>query len=601
MKVLQVEDIEKSKKRKKILKGLSFSVGEREIVGLLGPNGSGKSTTIKCISGLYRTDRGRIRICGNDIKSNRLEALKQIGIAMEVPALYPELSGIQNLRMAATARKVPKERVEELAVFTDLGDRLLDRTGTYSMGMKMRLNLAIAIVDQPKLVILDEPTNGLDPEAVFRLRREIEEIRQRGSAVLISSHQLSEMEKIADRIVAIDDGIVCFDGKLDDLSGRFENLEEFTKICMEQIRMKAFLQNEIQLFFSRKNYLVWIVGALAVVFAYRFYYVTQYENYAQTVLEELEENAKDITIWESEYQRQCMELWGDNSAEKFAHASLLLNAWKQYEQTNIRLRYYWEQAWDENGIRRTVLEEDENLIAIEELGEEVEYTGIFRGSVADWRARMLLHKAYQQSGTEEPVCPVVPQAAWLWKEAFSGNSVLFLIFTVLIILLHFDAWANEFEYATCYRLYILPIKKEWLYLERFFVRVLVSVVCVGSAAGILFLLGTARYGTGGQMLLVISEQGTQTVISIWSLVREEILGMLLYIVFLTAAVLLISFIVKTKMNALMICAAFCMTGIVQTTASDGTGKGIVEWLPQLSALTLLMLLAGCILIRIRED
>ncbi|MFQ8877945.1 MAG: ATP-binding cassette domain-containing protein [Roseburia hominis] len=122
MKVLQVEDIEKSKKRKKILKGLSFSVGEREIVGLLGPNGSGKSTTIKCISGLYRTDRGRIRICGNDIKSNRLEALKQIGIAMEVPALYPELSGIQNLRMAATARKVPKERVEELAVFTDLGD-----------------------------------------------------------------------------------------------------------------------------------------------------------------------------------------------------------------------------------------------------------------------------------------------------------------------------------------------------------------------------------------------------------------------------------------------------------------------------------------------
>ena len=127
--------------------------------------------------------------------------------------------------------------------------------------------------------------------------------------------------------------------------------------------MKAFLQNEIRLFFSRKNYLVWIVGVLAVVFAYRLYYVTQYENYAQTVLEELEENAKDITIWESEYQRQCMELWGDNSAEKFAHASLLLNAWKQYEQTNIRLRYYWEQAWDENGIRRTVLEEDENLIA----------------------------------------------------------------------------------------------------------------------------------------------------------------------------------------------------------------------------------------------
>lgn len=117
-----------------------------------------------------------------------------------------------------------------------------------------------------------------------------------------------------------------------------------------------------------------------------------------------------------------MELWGDNSAEKFAHASLLLNAWKQYEQTNIRLRYYWEQAWDENGIRRTVLEEDENLIAIEELGEEVEYTGIFRGSVADWRARMLLHKAYQQSrnrGTGLSGCAsgcMVMERGFFWKQ-----------------------------------------------------------------------------------------------------------------------------------------------------------------------------------------
>ena len=221
MKVLQVEDIEKSKKRKKILKGLSFSVDEQEIVGLLGPNGSGKSTTIKCISGLYRTDRGRIRICGNDIKSNRLEALKQIGIAMEVPALYPELSGIQNLRMAATARKVPKERVEELAVFTDLGDRLLDRTGTYSMGMKMRLNLAIAIVDQPKLVILDEPTNGLDPAGIQEMRELICELPERfGMTVVVSSHLLSEIDQMADHVAIIRDGELVFQDTLEALHGR---------------------------------------------------------------------------------------------------------------------------------------------------------------------------------------------------------------------------------------------------------------------------------------------------------------------------------------------------------------------------------------------
>ena len=98
-----------------------------------------------------------------------------------------------------------------------------------SGGEKRRLYLLRLLMEAPNVLILDEPTNGLDPEAVFRLRREIEEIRQRGSAVLISSHQLSEVEKIADRIVAIDDGMVCFDGKLDDLSDRFENLEEFYK------------------------------------------------------------------------------------------------------------------------------------------------------------------------------------------------------------------------------------------------------------------------------------------------------------------------------------------------------------------------------------
>lgn len=229
MKVLQVENIEKSKKRKKILKGLSFDVEEQEIVGLLGPNGSGKSTTIKCICGLYGIDRGTITVCGNDIRKSRLEALKNIGIAMEVPTLYPELSGMENIKMAAAARKVSGERVEEIAAFTGLKERLKERTSTYSMGMRMRLNLAMAILHNPSLVILDEPTNGLDPEAVFRLRKEIEQIRQEGSAVLISSHQLSEVEKIADRIVAIADGTVRFDGTIQDISERFENLEEFYK------------------------------------------------------------------------------------------------------------------------------------------------------------------------------------------------------------------------------------------------------------------------------------------------------------------------------------------------------------------------------------
>ena len=157
--------------------------------------------------------------------------------------------------MAATARKVPKERVEELAVFTDLGDRLLDRTGTYSMGMKMRLNLAIAIVDQPKLVILDEPTNGLDPEAVFRLRREIEEIRQRGSAVLISSHQLSEMKRLQIESLLLTMVLFVLMESLMIFQAGLKILKNFTKICMEQIRMKAFCKMKYS--FSLAGKITW--------------------------------------------------------------------------------------------------------------------------------------------------------------------------------------------------------------------------------------------------------------------------------------------------------------------------------------------------------
>jgi ABC-2 type transport system ATP-binding protein len=229
MKVLQVEHIDKSRKRKKILCDLSFEVGAQEIVGLLGPNGSGKSTTIKCICGLYRLDSGSVRICGNDIRKNRTEALKNLGIAMEVPALYPELTGMENLKMMAAAKGITSGRMKKMADFTGLEDRIYNRTGTYSMGMKMRLSLALAIMDNPKLVILDEPTNGLDPEAVFHLRNEIEQIRQAGSAVLVSSHQLGELEKIADRVVAIEKGTVRFDGGIAEISGRYESLEEFYK------------------------------------------------------------------------------------------------------------------------------------------------------------------------------------------------------------------------------------------------------------------------------------------------------------------------------------------------------------------------------------
>ncbi|MBR4026971.1 MAG: ABC transporter ATP-binding protein [Lachnospiraceae bacterium] len=212
MEILSVRNIEKSFKKHKILKGVSFSIGEQEIVGFLGPNGSGKSTTIKCICGLYGLDAGEIAICGYDIEKQRESALSELGASIESPALYPQLTGREHLKMMGNWRNATSARVKEMEEYTGIGAYLNKRTATYSMGMKMRLMLAMTLMARPKLIILDEPTNGLDPQAVFELRKEMEMIRKDGSSILFSSHQLGEVEKLADRIIFLKQGELVYDG-----------------------------------------------------------------------------------------------------------------------------------------------------------------------------------------------------------------------------------------------------------------------------------------------------------------------------------------------------------------------------------------------------
>lgn len=214
MEVLKVENLQKSFGKKEVLKDLSFAINEGEILGFLGRNGSGKSTTMKCLSGLMAFDSGSVSICGFDIKKDRIKALEKIGVSIESPALYLNLSAYDHYKQMAVWRKISKARVQEMIDFANLGLYLKKPVSTYSMGMKMRLMLSLVIMHKPKLLILDEPMNGLDFEGVLNLRKTLVDLKNSGSSILLSSHQLSELEKISDRVLMIENGKVVYDDKI---------------------------------------------------------------------------------------------------------------------------------------------------------------------------------------------------------------------------------------------------------------------------------------------------------------------------------------------------------------------------------------------------
>lgn len=205
-KALVVKDLNKSYGKHHVLKNISFHIDEGEIVGFVGPNGSGKSTTMKCITNLVIPDSGEIEIFGHSLKKQLKKALSQVSAQIEYPGLYNNLSGLDNLKYFSLLRNTPKAKLDEIIRFINIGDSIKRTAGTYSMGMKQRLSLGIALLSDPKLLILDEPTNGLDPSAVFELRELLLSLKERGISLLFSSHTLSEIDRIADRTIFIDNG-----------------------------------------------------------------------------------------------------------------------------------------------------------------------------------------------------------------------------------------------------------------------------------------------------------------------------------------------------------------------------------------------------------
>ena len=207
METIKVRNLTKKIKKREIIKDISFEISEGEIVGLVGPNGAGKTTTMKLITQLLFPDAGTIEVCGYDLKENREDALSNLSAIVETPALYEQLSGKANVEFFRKIRKVSKQKADEMIETMGLSDRIGDKVKKYSLGMKQRLALIICLLSEPKLLILDEPTNGLDPSGTIELRNLIiEQAREKNMSVLISSHILDELEKMCDRIIFIKDG-----------------------------------------------------------------------------------------------------------------------------------------------------------------------------------------------------------------------------------------------------------------------------------------------------------------------------------------------------------------------------------------------------------
>jgi len=201
-----------------VVKSLSLQVPEGSIYGFLGPNGAGKTTTIKLLLNLLKTQEGSIHIFGKELQSNRIEILSQIGSLIEQPALYAHLTGKENLMNRALLLQISEQRVDEMLTLVHLQDAAHKKAGQYSLGMKQRLGIALALLSDPKLLILDEPTNGLDPNGIIEIRELLIRLTtEHKKTVFISSHLLAEIQRMATHVGIINFGELLFQGSIDEL------------------------------------------------------------------------------------------------------------------------------------------------------------------------------------------------------------------------------------------------------------------------------------------------------------------------------------------------------------------------------------------------
>jgi ABC-2 type transport system ATP-binding protein len=224
MSILKVTNLNKKFGNKEVLKSVSFEINEGDILAFIGPNGAGKTTTIKCILGLQRLTKGSITINGYDIKKNFVKAIEKTGCIVESPDVYMYLTGYENLKLQASLyANIKEDSLTNIIRLVGLENRIYDKVSKYSLGMRQRLGIAISLVNNPNLLILDEPTNGLDPEGIKELRELLLKLSKRGMGILISSHNLSELESFCNKVCIISKGEIIEENSISKIKEVDEN------------------------------------------------------------------------------------------------------------------------------------------------------------------------------------------------------------------------------------------------------------------------------------------------------------------------------------------------------------------------------------------
>ena len=231
--VLSISNLTKEYGTKKVVNNVTFSVFAGQVFGFVGPNGAGKSTTIRMITGLTPITNGDVRICGYSIKYAYKKAISNVGGIIEMPQLYPYLSGMKNLKLFASFYgKSATRRIKQIVKLVGMENRINDKVSTYSLGMKQRLGIAQALLGKPKLLILDEPTNGLDPNGIVEMRHILRTLAEKENmAIIISSHNLAELEQMCDVIGLINNGKLIEHKTMQDIDTMLQSKQQVQLMC----------------------------------------------------------------------------------------------------------------------------------------------------------------------------------------------------------------------------------------------------------------------------------------------------------------------------------------------------------------------------------
>jgi len=236
--ILSLKNLDKKFGRVHAVNNLSFDIQKGNVYGILGPNGSGKSTTLGIILNVVNKTSGEFSWFNGKLSTH--QALKKVGAIIERPNFYPYMTAVQNLSLICKIKDISTEKIDEKLKIVNLYERRNSKFSTFSLGMKQRMAIASALLNDPKILILDEPTNGLDPQGIHEIRQIIQEITKNGTTILLASHLLDEVEKVCSHVVVIREGIKLYSGRVDEMTaskGLFE-----LKTANDKIKLLTLLE-----------------------------------------------------------------------------------------------------------------------------------------------------------------------------------------------------------------------------------------------------------------------------------------------------------------------------------------------------------------------